>query len=105
MDGVRITSPDINIIVDLKVGIASPKKEYSDFLIYPCPFTDKITLAGLPEENKEVRIYSAGSILSHCQIYSGQQFDINLSDLNAGLYFLMVISSQATFKKKIIKIE
>ena len=103
--GEKIESREIKVDVGYNVGITSPHKYNSDFLIYPCPFTDKITLAGLPPGRKEVRIYSATSALLHYKYYSDRQFEINLPDLNVGIYLLMVRGSQTTYQKKITKIE
>jgi hypothetical protein len=105
INGEQIESPPIEINVDFGLGIEYPTNVIPDFFIYPCPFSDKITISGMPAGNKEICIYSVNSTLVYQKSHTDLQIEINLSDLKAGMYLLMVKDSTACYQKKIEKKE
>lgn len=105
VNGTRIDSPEIRFEYDFNVAMNSTQRKNSDLLIYPCPFSNKITLWGMPPGNKEVCVYSINSKPIFCKAFTGEKFEIDLSDLNVGIYFLTVRGFQIRYQKKIVKIE
>jgi hypothetical protein len=103
LNGEQFESPPNTINVDFGIGIEDRMNEIPDYLIYPSPFFDKITISGMPAGNKEICIYSVNSTLVYRKYHTGQQIEINLSDLNPGIYLLMVKDSHACYQKKIKK--
>ena len=69
-------------------GTGVDENGFSTINLYPNPAKDKIRIEGL-EGRKEIRIYdSVGMIVKTLNINGEEEIDIH--DLNAGLYFLNV---------------
>ena len=69
-------------------GTGVDENGFSTINLYPNPANDKIRIEGL-EGRKEIRIYDAvGMIVKTLNINGEEEIDIH--DLNAGLYFLNV---------------
>jgi hypothetical protein len=69
--------------------------------IYPNPATDKITISGnMLTENANIKIYSvSGNLVSE---FSYDENEINLSNLQKGIYFISIKAESNIYTKKII---
>jgi hypothetical protein len=77
---------------------------YTDhkYNMYPNPTNGMVNLSGFPEENMDIKVYSAGGYLMDVFEMNHGSFDI--SHLPDGLYIIKIISEKNAFQKRIIKI-
>lgn len=74
------------------------------FSVYPNPSRDRITINLFDSSSKtKVEIYSVLGQKINVKQFEGQSFDIDVSSLQKGVYFLKVISGGKETTRKIIK--
>ena len=75
----------------------------TDFEIYPNPAKDFVKLSAVSCQLSAVRVYNTlGMLVEEIEVNSND-IEINVSDYNAGIYFVEVISEKGKFIEKFIK--
>lgn len=96
--------PPVLQIVNMQgneVGISS-SKERENLNVYPNPVKDFVTVEG--DRIAKVEVYSINGTLVKSQLFSERQDKINMSDIPAGIYFLVAIKEDNTRQTvKVIK--
>ncbi|MGZ3900210.1 MAG: S8/S53 family peptidase, partial [Bacteroidia bacterium] len=89
------------------VGIKQISQTDFSFSLWPNPFNSVIIIntGSYSEKNINAEIYNAlGSIIKTSQLLSGkQEYELDLSGLSSGIYFVKLIGSQGSAIKKIVK--
>jgi hypothetical protein len=76
-------------------------QESSDaMMIYPCPATDRVTLANIPEGAKKAVLYRLDGSMVYCIQLSSTSQDIDVRSIPSGFYVLRVNNSIVKFVKK-----
>lgn len=88
--------------VSLCVGILSGHLEKMNINFYPNPSKGLIEITGL-EKNSEIEIYNATGTIIFGTISDDEKKQIDLSDYNAGIYFIKINTGRQEMVKKIIK--
>ena len=70
--------------------------------IFPNPATDKLTVGGL-EGFKTLAIYSVGGQKIQEMEISSVKEELNIQDLNSGIYFIHVSNEQGIYTQKFVK--
>lgn len=77
---------------------------YSDIHIYPNPFQDKLYLDIDPNHKEsEITIYNSLGLLVFERKFNTTINEINLNELNSGIYFLTVKTGDYQYQKRIVK--
>ncbi|MDZ4668263.1 MAG: T9SS type A sorting domain-containing protein [bacterium] len=105
-----VTTPTCDAIVHT-IAASTFKTALSEFgsnqniSCYPNPFTDKLTVEGLPAGNCEMELYDlCGKLVYQSQILvQGKIAEIDLMGLSNGFYVLKMASENQVFAKKILK--
>jgi len=87
------------------LGLTDIKNEES-ISIFPNPSNEKVTLVNTVFDIKKVQIYNilGRNIISYDQI-NQSQIDLNIADLNSGVYLFKIIDSKnKTTLKKVVKL-
>ncbi|MCW3082680.1 MAG: hypothetical protein JWP12_46 [Bacteroidetes bacterium] len=94
-----------NIVIDMEDlggGIAENKQSSFDVKLFPNPVENQSIMQIIPsgdDKNFSLSIYNAtGQLVSKNDIDRNNQFIINKSDLNSGIYFYSVTSSKGVCK-------
>ena len=92
----------IEVLDTIKVGLSTFKK-LNQVSVFPNPFKREINLLGKNLENSELEIYSLhGRLLFHGKIFANQ-YSVDLSEFDCGIYLLKIINRSEIFSIKIIK--
>jgi hypothetical protein len=74
-----------------------------DLVIFPNPCVDKIQISNLNQgDENQIRIYSASGELIFTINTLNSQVDLNLNQLENGIYFLEVLNSKNKWSKKVV---
>ncbi|MFT3794523.1 CotH kinase family protein [Flavobacterium sp.] len=96
--GNRITFNNISVIAtEEALGVKENHK--SQFAVYPNPFSDLIHIVGV--EKADYKVFSIDGKL--VKAGKTETAELNLSDLNSGMYLLQLTSGNTTETKKVIK--
>lgn len=79
---------------------------FTEILIYPNPFSQKITLTILKNNTviKSISIYNLNGKLVHKEEYNSNTINVNLNQYNNGIYFVRIIDNNGNVTvQKIIK--
>lgn len=102
----RLYSDSEIIEEDLNTGISSPIAASDKFQIYPNPSNNSINIVALNgEQGKEWKIYSlqGKEVLSGVFGQNQIQKNVNISNLNAGVYIFELIMQNGNYQQKLIK--
>jgi hypothetical protein len=101
IEGTKIESEDITIVFDYYVGANSYEK--NDFIIYPTPSRDYVTVSGLPDEEREICIYNTNQQLVYKSTSSDPEHMIDIKRYTAGIYFMQVRIGDQYYQNRIVK--
>jgi hypothetical protein len=99
--GAKIESESITIKFDYYVGFNTYEK--NDFIIYPNPVRDYVTLSGLPNGGKEICIYNMNQQLVYKGTSSELELMIDIKRYAAGIYFIQVRVGDQYYRNRIVK--
>jgi hypothetical protein len=74
----------------------------ADFVVYPNPANDNITINSILSQKSEIHIYNQLGIIQK-SLTMNSIINIDMSDLPAGVYFIKVNNAGNTFTQKIVK--
>ena len=100
-EGNTIESEEITIKFANYVGANSYQK--NNFIIYPSPCRDYVTLSGLPDGEKEICIYNTNQQLVYKGTSSEPEHMIDIKSYAAGIYFIQASVGDHYFRNRIIK--
>jgi len=87
---------------DATTGIDAAEDNSDNISIYPNPASDFVTIAAQNQELKQIELLQAdGKLLKTIQPQQGN-YQLNLDDIHAGMYFIRVIGSKENVVKKIV---
>ncbi|OWY22866.1 T9SS C-terminal target domain-containing protein [Sphingobacteriales bacterium UPWRP_1] len=93
--------------VDLGSGIGQTQSDSSIFSVYPNPAANKTGVRlNQPYQKVEYALFSAsGSLVKEAIVQNTQEFDIDLSQISAGMYILRLIINNrlSTFEKLLVR--
>lgn len=85
-------------------GIKNPSKEKKDIYVFPIPATNEITVQSSEFKVENVEVYDVlGEKILSQQATNGKQQTINVSELNAGIYFVKVRGEKQECLAKFVK--
>jgi hypothetical protein len=97
---------DYYVYVTYPLGIEKLADSKYQVAVYPNPATNQITIAANFSRNENINadIFSiSGSLISKTESkYTGEPLSINISALEAGIYFVRISTKEYTSTKKII---
>ena len=102
IEGAKIESEEITVSFDYYVGVGF--NENSDFKLYPNPSKDYVQLSGLPNGEKEIRMYNNNQQLVYMGSSSKLRYIIDIRSYTAGIYFIQVRSGNKYYRNRIVKI-
>ncbi len=85
---------------DITNGIEEDNKEQSELLVYPNPFTNTLNI-NLEENSLPYSIISLEGQILQTGIYENKQID--MSELNSGIYIIQIETENGIYQQKIIK--
>lgn len=92
-DGYQGYFGRLPISSDTLIGIKD--KKASAVSIYPNPANDRLTISGVASSNATVLIHDqSGRLVKQTQAYVAGKTNIQVNDLNAGVYFISIISAE-----------
>lgn len=93
----------LSLIPDIKRD--KPENEKSFFTIYPNPTENNLTIETYNFSIiNEIRIYNLGGGLLKAAKIENHEYNLNISDLQSGIYFIEVQTDSSVSTKKFIKI-
>ena len=96
-------APSAQQIIVKSTGNAENGKVNQSIRFYPNPVTDKLTIQSANESIQIISIYDVnGKLLIQTEAHGLQQ-ELELSELNSGIYILKVKTGKETFTGRIIK--
>ncbi len=97
---------DYYVYINYPLGIQQVENSGGQISIYPNPATNQISVAAnfVHNENITTSIYAInGNLVSQAEIkYTGESLTLDISDLDAGVYFLKISTKEYTTTKKFI---
>lgn len=75
--------------------------DVAEFVVFPVPATDRLTISGLDANNRTVRIFSATGQLVHTDVVRANT--IGIEGLNSGVYLLEVNTTKGLVKRSFVK--
>ena len=99
--GAKTESKDITIVFGYYVGTNTYEK--NEFIIYPSPGRDYVTLSGLPNGEKEISMYNSNQQLVYKDTSSELKPMIDIKGFTAGVYFIQVRVGDKYYRNRIIK--
>jgi hypothetical protein len=109
VDGLPITAPPManaKTIVNQqnRTEVAPKNSIVNEFIVYPNPFNENISIKSNKESNFIVEIYNMTGKLVSKQKADNSDFKLKTSNLKKGMYYLRIIdSSSRSIIKKVIK--
>jgi hypothetical protein len=97
-----VRATDDIYIDDRTSGIASSSEAIKELILYPNPFSKKLSVQ--VEQNSLIKIadISGKEVYNNIVINAGT-FEISTEYLNAGVYFITVTNNKTTITKKVVK--
>ncbi|MFY0600510.1 MAG: discoidin domain-containing protein [Cyclobacteriaceae bacterium] len=98
-------SASVNFEVKVIDDLLSVRDDQTDFTIYPNPIEDIVSI-NLGEKIKEIRgfqLYDAEGRKVQTRVLNARFFQIDMTSLEAGIYFLSIQSSEGSHITKLIK--
>jgi hypothetical protein len=93
---------DENTATTVATGIETVENSSDEISVYPNPASDFIIIAAQGQELKQIELMQAdGKLLKTIQPQQGN-YQLNLDDVHAGMYFIRVIGSKENVVKKIV---
>jgi N-acetylneuraminic acid mutarotase len=93
-----------NVTVNPATGIADPQATHTDLQLFPNPAGDQLTIQLQKEGPHTYSICTASGQQAMEGILSGSSQTIDLSELDNGMYFIKVNSSERTVIRKFLKL-
>ncbi|MEO8517002.1 MAG: T9SS type A sorting domain-containing protein [Flavobacterium sp.] len=87
------------------LGVSSNELTASKIAVYPNPVTDVLTISsnGMVQMNTVSMIDINGGTVKSVNLNTTVESQINISDLNAGIYFMKIDTNEGSLTKKVIK--
>ena len=98
-----IHNPDFENCYEEVIDDVPPVMTEDDFIIYPNPVTDILTIRSTAAGSGFIELHSVNGQLIFKTILKGQEFLLDMSGYPSGLYFLKISSGEHTSTKKLIK--
>lgn len=97
--------PNIKLVESAVTGLSQVATQERSFTVYPNPAKDRLTvkLNNVKDQPSEVTILNVQGQQVFKSYFDMPQFDINLSDLHSGMFFLKIKLQNHTFIEKFIK--
>lgn len=86
-------------------GVREASRKSNDFRIFPNPAKDQISVRFTTREAVAIDIYNMLGAKVKTVIHNGQETDINIGDLQNGVYFLRMKDSNQTISRSFTKSE
>ena len=101
--GVDSLCENGEIVIDSWIGVNNVQQQ--TFILYPNPSSDIVTLSGIQQADKIVVMNVLGAVLWEVNkpVLQGQDFTLNLSNINSGIYFIGVEQDGMLGVQKLIK--
>jgi serine protease AprX len=90
------------LIAPILTPVAQASLEHN-FNLYPNPFSSKIRISATSAFYKVEMIDGVGAVMESIHVSGRKEFEIDLSELSAGFYFIRISSAEGSFIKKIVK--
>ena len=99
-DGAKTTQAAVNVFVG---GVGMDEILAPALYIYPNPATNKLTLemVNMPDHSSTLSIFSITGRAVFNAVLTGDKTEIDISDYDAGLYFIKVIAGDHTFTHRV----
>jgi len=99
-DGAKTSQAAVNVFVG---GVGMDEILAPALYIYPNPATNKLTLemVNMPDHSSTLSIFSITGRAVFNAVLTGDKTEIDISDYDAGLYFIKVIAGDHTFTHRV----
>lgn len=91
------------LIVKIDDGTPVEENAFADASVYPNPFAEKITVTEVAEANRILLVNAQGVILRSVAVNGANQIDLDVADVPAGIYMVVVENGAARRAFKVVK--
>ncbi|MDO9000033.1 MAG: choice-of-anchor V domain-containing protein [Bacteroidota bacterium] len=106
--GEIVYKASLPITEDLSVGLVENENVSQEWSMFPLPCKDILTISNVKSQSQKVRIVIrniTGKILIERAISSNKEnIDVDIAELNSGIYIITVFETNRTLSKKLIKL-
>jgi len=101
----KATMPEepAKLIVKIDDGTSVEDNAFADASVYPNPFAEKITVTEVAEANRILLVNAQGVVLRSVAVNGANQIDLDVADVPAGIYMVVVENGAARRAFKVVK--
>ena len=101
----KATMPEepAKLIVKIDDGTPVEDNAFADASVYPNPFAEKITVTEVAEANRILLVNAQGVVLRSVAVNGANQIDLDVADVPAGIYMVVVENGAARRAFKVVK--